>query len=312
MVALTIVVRRNLIAAVVLAGFFSLLMAGIFVLLDAVDVAFTEAAVGAGVTTVLLLGTLGLTVSREHRPTSRPWIPLAVAITTGAILVYGTLDLPVIGDASSPANTHVSPRYIELAEVETGVPNMVTAVLASYRGYDTLGETVVIFTAGLGVLLLLGLSGAGTGVAHGGGEGETAMNHHLILRVVAKLLIPFILLFALYVQFHGDYGPGGGFQAGVLFASGFILYALVFGATYTRRVAPAPLLLFLMALGVLLYAGTGAASFWYGGNYLDYGPLGSDFVGGQLVGIFLVELGVGIAVFATMVAIYLSFAERRP
>ena len=156
MVALAIVVRRNLVAAVVLAGFYSLLMAGIFVLLDAVDVGFTEAAVGAGVTTVLLLSTLGLTVSREHRPRRRPWIPLAVAITTGAVLVYGTLDLPVLGDASSPANTHVSPRYIEMAEVETGVPNMVTAVLASYRGYDTLGETVVIFTAGLGVLLLLG------------------------------------------------------------------------------------------------------------------------------------------------------------
>jgi multicomponent Na+:H+ antiporter subunit B len=136
-------------------------------------------------------------------------------------------------------------------------------------------------------------------------------NQNLILRVVAKLLIPFILLFALYVQFHGESGPGGGFQAGVIFASAFILYALVFGADKARRVAPEWLVSTLMALGVLIYAGTGAAALLYGANFLDYGVFTADFVTGQLLGIFLVEFGVGITVAAVMVSIYLAFAERR-
>lgn len=134
---------------------------------------------------------------------------------------------------------------------------------------------------------------------------------NLILRVVAKLLIPFILLFALYVQFHGESGPGGGFQAGVIFAAAFILYALIFGAENARRVAPEWLVSTLMAFGVLMFAGTGAASLVYGANFLDYGVLGADFVQGQLLGIFLVELGVGTTVAAVMVSIYLAFAERQ-
>jgi multicomponent Na+:H+ antiporter subunit B len=134
---------------------------------------------------------------------------------------------------------------------------------------------------------------------------------HLILRVVAKLLIPLILLFGLYVQFHGETGPGGGFQAGVIFAAAFILYALVFGPENTRRVAPEWLTSTLMAIGVLLYFGTGAASLLYRANFLEYGVLSTDFVAGQKLGIFLVELGVGITVSSVMIAIYLAFAERQ-
>jgi multicomponent Na+:H+ antiporter subunit B len=136
-------------------------------------------------------------------------------------------------------------------------------------------------------------------------------SQHLILRVVSKILIPLILLFALYVQFHGESGPGGGFQAGVIFAAAFILYALVFGPENTRRVAPEWALSTLMATGILLYLGTGAASFLFGANFLEYGVLGADFVAGQLLGIFLVELGVGITVAAVMITIYLAFAERQ-
>ena len=302
--------RHSLVAAIMLAGFFSLLMAAIFFLLDAVDVAFAEAAVGAGVTTMLLLATVGLTVQREKRLPRPQWIPLLVTVAVAGLLGYGTFDLPPLGDPAAPANTHVAPRYIDLAEVETGVPNMVTAVLASYRGYDTLGELVVIFTAGLGVVLLLGLQGAGTG-SHAGGEGETRMTHHVILRVVAKLIIPFILLFALYVQFHGESGPGGGFQAGVLFATALILYALVYGTAAARLVAQPRLLFTLMAAGVLLYVVTGLMSLPYGANFLDYGIFAGHFTAGQLVGIFLVEFGVGISVAATMIAIYLAIGERR-
>jgi multicomponent Na+:H+ antiporter subunit B len=153
--ALAIVRMRSLFAIVMLSGVFSLVSALLLVTLDAVDVAFTEAAVGAGISTVLLLGTLALT-SRFERPSKRsPAIPLFVVVVTGAALVYGTLDMPNFGAADAPAQVHVAPDYLEQSPHEIGVPNVVTAILASYRGYDTLGETAVVFTAGIGVLLLL-------------------------------------------------------------------------------------------------------------------------------------------------------------
>lgn len=153
---IAIVRLRNLFAVTMLSGIYSLLAASMFVELDAVDVAFTEASVGAGITTVLFIGTLALTTRREKAPTRRPLLPLLVCIVTGAVLIYGSLDMAPYGDATAPAQMHVAPYYIEKTIPETGVPNIVTSVLASYRGYDTLGETTVIFTAGIGVILLLG------------------------------------------------------------------------------------------------------------------------------------------------------------
>ncbi|MFQ5936022.1 MAG: Na(+)/H(+) antiporter subunit B [Acidiferrobacterales bacterium] len=136
------------------------------------------------------------------------------------------------------------------------------------------------------------------------------MKHHLVLRVVAKLLIPLILLFALYVQFHGDYGPGGGFQAGVIFGAGFILYALIFGLDTARRVAPPAVVRTFVGVGVLLYAGVGVASLFLGGRYLDYSVLAHDAVHGQHIGILLIELGVGTTVAAVMITIFFTFAGR--
>ncbi len=149
---------RNLFAVAMLSGLYSLLAAALFVQLDAVDVAFTEAAVGAGIATVLTLGALALTTSREAIPERVPLLPIFIVLIVGAALVYGSLDMPLYGDPSAPAHLHVAPRYIAESMNETGVPNMVTAVLASYRGYDTLGEVTVIFTAGVGVLVLLGVA----------------------------------------------------------------------------------------------------------------------------------------------------------
>ena len=156
--AVAIVRMTNLFAIIMLFGIFSFLSAAMFIVMDAVDVAFTEAAVGAGISTVLMLATIALTKDQDEKPpiSHRPWLPLAVVITTGAALVYGTLDIPTFGDPAAPAQTHVAPYYIERSIPETGVPNIVTAVLASYRGFDTLGEVVVIFTAGIAVLLLIG------------------------------------------------------------------------------------------------------------------------------------------------------------
>ena len=137
------------------------------------------------------------------------------------------------------------------------------------------------------------------------------MTEHLVLRVVSKLLIPPILLFALYVQMHGDYGPGGGFQAGVIFAAGLVLYGLVFGTEAVRAVAPQRLLVMLACLGVLLYAGVGVASMIGGGAFLEYGALSGDPTHGNHVGIIIIEIGVGVAVASVMTIIFSVLAEWR-
>ncbi len=137
------------------------------------------------------------------------------------------------------------------------------------------------------------------------------MRQYLVLRVVAKLLLPQILLFALYVQFHGDYGPGGGFQAGVIFAAGFVLYTLIFGLDKARQVAPESALRVCAASGVLLFGGVGVAGMLGGGAFLDYGVLATDPVAGQHLGIILIELGVGITVAAVMIIVFFAFAGRR-
>ena len=136
------------------------------------------------------------------------------------------------------------------------------------------------------------------------------MKRDLVLRVVSKLLIPFVLLFALYVQFHGELGPGGGFQAGVIIAAALVLYAMIFGLPAARRVLPAPLVESMMALGVLVYAGVGVAGLLAGGNYLDYFVLDADSVHGQERGIFWVEVGVAITVSSVMLKMFFMFAGR--
>jgi len=165
--ALAVVRTTNLFAAVILAGIYSLISAGLFTVMDAVDVAFTEAAVGAGISTVLFLATLAFVGSKVKTPQlrirnisakvpdRRPIFPLVVVLVTGAILIYGTLDMPPYGNPQNPIHQHVAPRYLEESEHEIGVPNVVTSVLASYRGFDTFGETTVVFTAAIGVMILL-------------------------------------------------------------------------------------------------------------------------------------------------------------
>ncbi len=311
--AIGMVRLRNLFAVVMLSGIFSLSAAALYVVLDAVDVAFTEAAVGAGIATVLMLGTLALTTTEEAIKENWNKGALITVLIVGAVLVYGTLDMPLYGDPMAPIHHHVVPRYILDSGTEIGVPNIVTSVLASYRGYDTLGETTVIFTAAAGVMALIGRGRRH--VKHGIPEGAPAYGHstmqpHSVLRVTTKLLIPLIFLFALYVQFHGDFGPGGGFQAGVIFGSAFILYTLIFGLDNTRIVIRGWVRRAMMASGVLIFAGTGVVAMLMGGNYLDYSALAHEATHGQHLGINLVEFGVGTTVAGAMITIFLIFAGQ--
>lgn len=147
---------KNLFSTVILTGIFSLLSACLFLTMDAVDVSFTEASVGAGIATLLFLGTLVQTSAQEQKTEKTSILALLIVILTGVFLIYGISDIPPFGQADNPVQSYLSPRYVEVSPIEIGVPNMVTSVLASYRGFDTLGEVAVIFTACIGVLLMLG------------------------------------------------------------------------------------------------------------------------------------------------------------
>jgi multicomponent Na+:H+ antiporter subunit B len=322
--AAAIALTRKLLAAILLMGVYSLVSAIWFVVLDAPDVAFTEAVVGAGVSTIVLLGAILLTRAEAEKVRGlRVILPALIAVAAGALLIYAVLDLPTFGDPTSPANAYIGRTYLEIGPGEVGVPNTVTAVLASYRGFDTLGETVVIFAAGIGAALLLGFGEKASGQPVALPPGD----HNVVLRVAAKLLIPVIALFAFYVQFHGDLGPGGGFQAGVILAVAVILHALVFGLRDTMVAVRPSFARGVAAGGVLLYVGVGVVCIVNGGAFLDYDYLFPPEIEaqippwllgdpdhphhwGQHFGIFLVELGVLFTVVATMITLFYGFAGR--
>jgi multicomponent Na+:H+ antiporter subunit B len=257
---------------------------------------------------LLLLKTLTLTERHESYPARKRVLAFVIVTITGSLLVYGTWDMPEFGGALAVAHQHVASRYLEMSVLETGSPNVVTAILASYRGFDTLGELIVIFTAGIGVLVLLESRDQRASAQ----AAQPAMQQHLVLRIVAKVLIPMIMLFALYVQFHGEYGPGGGFQAGVIFAAAVILYAILFGAQAVRRVYDARMMRILAALGVLLFGGLGIVGLLTGGTFLEYTTLAANPITAQRIGILLAELGVGITVAAVLIFIFCEFDEHTP
>lgn len=260
-------------------------------------------------------------------------IGLFIVVLTGALLVYATVDFPPWADPGSPASRHVSPHYIEKTMEETSVPNIVTAVLADYRGFDTMFETTVIFGAGVACFLLLR-------VFRREGPEQRLYRHiltdmtirikdaskmptdldeferidtlwtprDLIITTVCRLLIPFIQLFALYVIAHGHHSPGGGFQGGVILGASLILLAVSHDLRTALKRMREKVNGLLCVTGVFIYAGTGALCLLFGLNFLDYSALASilhvDPVTARSHGIFIVEVGVGIAVMATMIWIY--------
>ena len=246
---------------------------------------------------------------REHRNTRvRRTLGAAAFPALFLGLVLGMSELPEFGDPGSPASTHVSPRFIEDAAAETGAANMVTAVLADYRGYDTLGEAAVIFAAGLGCLVILAAAGARPDLPTAG------MSHpfgSVVLDAAARILVPVVLLFAVYVLIHGHVSPGGGFQGGVLFGSGLIMMRLVWGPGGQDRAVPAfgPSLrgsLVMACAGILGYVGIGLAAMAFGGEFLNYGtlPLGSDPAHVRELATLGIEAAVFFAVAGTVAVLF--------
>ena len=230
----------------------------------------------------------------------------------GGLLLSAVDDFPNWGDAHSPANSSdISEYYIEKTDEKTKVPNLVTAVLADYRGYDTLFETVVIFTAGLAIMAVLGLVPINANPEDVSDDVETDM----IIKHTARLLVPVIQLFALYVVAHGHYSPGGGFQGGVIFGASLILLAITNDLPATLKRVSARTAIRLAAFGVLLYGGFGLACLLAGGNFLDYSFLANSWFGWDEVtaryhGMLWVEIGVGFTVSTIMFAIYAYLSSK--
>ena len=260
-----------------------------------------------------------------------------LVVLAGSVLAYASLEFPDWGDKNSPAATHVSPHYIQKSIEETSVPNIVTAVLADYRGFDTMFETTVVFAAGLACLLLLRVfapspatrhyrhlpTGVVVEVREGGPEemprsvflpiDSDWVPDDLINRTACRIMIPFIQLFGLYVIAHGHHSPGGGFQGGVILGAALILLALSRDLRFTQTRLKEASTGLMSALGVFIYAGVGAFCLLAGFNFLDYaglaGVLMVDPVAARSLGILFVEIGVGLAVMATMVLIYNNVAS---
>jgi multicomponent Na+:H+ antiporter subunit B len=286
--------------------------------MGAVDVAFTEASVGAGVSTVLFFAAVYQTSRRVGARKSGRTLSKAVALMatllTGLVLLIAEADFPGFADPSSPASLHVSPYYITQTLHDTNVPNMVTSVLADYRGFDTMFETAVIFTAGLAVIAILRHLKKDTPFAPPEPYIISEGYPDTIIRFVARQLVPFIQLFALYVVAHGHHSPGGGFQGGVILGASFILLAISYDFKVVLGIMSERWNVLLGNLGVLIYAGIGFLCLLLGANFLDYSMLSkvlpaTDKIMARSHGMLGIEIGVAVAVMAIVVSIYFNIVS---
>jgi len=266
------------------------------------------------------------------------YIGLIAVLLFGAVILTTSLEFPAVGDPNSPASRHVSDDYIEHALEETAVPNLVTAVLADYRSYDTMFESAVVLAAGLACFFLLRRfrrkpppyrlyrhidTGVILIIEKGGKEPTNSdeferidanwVPYDVIIEKAAGLVVPFLQLFALYVIFHGHHSPGGGFQGGVIFGATLILLALSTDLRSTLRQMPEKSSAIMASTGLFIYSGTGVLCLLLGANFLDYGILSRllavDPVMARSHGILMVEIGVGVAVSAVMIWIYYNLVS---
>ncbi|HBT21844.1 MAG TPA: sodium:proton antiporter [Verrucomicrobiales bacterium] len=316
----TALTMQNLMSAAIVFGAYSFLMCLIWTAMGAVDVAFTEAAVGAGVSTVFIVATIYNTGASAKPRKPRVGFKLfagAVAVATGAFLLSALPDFPAWGDPQSPVNSTVAPYYIENTIRDAHVPNIVTTVLADYRGFDTLLETAVVFIACIAIYSILRVDSAKSTVDEPdiiAAPPAYDPTDSLIIRQASRIMVPFMQIFALYVIAHGHYSPGGGFQGGVILGASVILLCISFDLKFVLRQWTEKKIMLLTALGVLIYAAVGVACIFMGGDYLNYNALDpvlpGDMAYARYYGILLVEIGVGVTVMFSMIGIYIILASN--
>ncbi len=305
---------KDLLGAAIVFGAYSFLMCLLWTEMGAVDVAFTEAAVGAGVSTVLFFAAVHRSSRTvRSRTTARRvynGLGLLGAGMLGGVLFYASSDFPDWADPASPASSHLSPHYITKTLTETSVPNMVTSVLADYRGFDTMFETAVVLTAGLAVLIILRLGGfRSAGPVREKAAAIGTSYNDSIIRFTTRQIVPFMQLFALYVIAHGHHSPGRGFQGGVILGASFVLLAISFDLKMSMNRISEKTSLLLANSGLLIYSGIGFICILLGANFLDYSILHTilpytDHIMARSHAMLGVEIGVALAVMAIVIVIY--------
>ncbi|MDR2008703.1 MAG: DUF4040 domain-containing protein, partial [Alphaproteobacteria bacterium] len=287
---ISLIIVNDLFVSILITGLISMIIAVIYVLLDAVDVALTEIVIGAGISTILFLIIIYLTrayhidgfnpVQRFSRKTLPNIFNAALLIVIFLLIVDALGYAPTFGDINNITNSNVIYKvYTTTGYTIFGVPNTVTMILGSFRGFDTLGEVLVILIGAIGVCLVLQIDKPNP--ANELSEKQIAANNDKALKdyitaTCVFFLIPLILLFGFYTQFHADFGAGGGFQAGVMIAATFYLMIIHFGKHIANKFMSVNYLLFFAALGAFIYAFTGIISMLLGGKYLDYSVFGSN------------------------------------
>ncbi len=307
LISIKIIFAKDLLNAVIAASIFSLLIGVSYLIMDAPDVAMTEAALGACLSTCVYLNLLSKLPPDLKNIERTNIIPASlICLLFVVTLAYMGLELPNYGDDNAPIHIHSSKYYLENTSRDIGVPSFVAAILASYRAYDTLGETSVILIAGIAVLLIFSKEDVIPWPLHG----MTKLKVYPIIKYITSFIIPYIILYSIYIQLNGESSPGGGFQAGVIFASSLIAYDLVYGNRKLSRYFPPNVLISIAVLGVAIYAIVGTISLFFNDNYLNYYSL-TNFINDKLlaqhIAIVIVEIGIGLTVSAIMYLIYNLF-----
>ncbi|AFE52709.1 putative monovalent cation/H+ antiporter subunit B [Rickettsia prowazekii str. GvV257] len=321
LISIKIIFAKDLLNAVIASSVFSVLICVSELIMDAPDVAMTEAALGACLSTCVYLNLLRKLPTNLKNIKRINIIPASVICILFVItLTYIGLELPSYGDNNTPIHMYSSKYYVENTSRDIGIPSFVAAILASYRGYDTLGETSVILIAGIAVLLVSSkksnafiprldhynsysdkqykIQCSSHGIIH--------LKVYPIIKHITNFIIPYIILYSIYIQINGEFSPGGGFQAGVIFASGLIAYNMIYGKQFFQE----NILIAVAVLGVAMYAIVGIISLFLNDNYLNYYSLThfiEDKLAAQHIAIFIVEIGIGLTVAAIMYLIYKVF-----
>ncbi|ABV73253.1 hypothetical protein A1E_01540 [Rickettsia canadensis str. McKiel] len=324
LISIKIIFAKDLLNAVIASSVFSLLIGISYLIMDAPDVAMTEAALGACLSTCVYLNLLCTLPPDLKNIENTNIIPASlICLVFVIILTYMGLELPNYGDDNAPLHMHSSKYYIENTTNDIGIPSLVAAILASYRGYDTLGETSVILIAGIAVLLVFSKKFEGDDVSKDViPQLDRGIRKNInwmpwrdygmtkIIKYITSFIIPYIILYSIYIQLNGESSPGGGFQAGVIFVSSFIAYDLVYGNQKLNRYFSPNVLIYIAILGVAIYVIVGTISLFFNDNYLNYYSL-TNFINDKLlaqhIGIFIVEIVIGVTVAAIMYLIYNLF-----
>lgn len=282
---------NKLFNSIIALGIFSLLCCISYLIMDAPDVAMTEAALGVCITTIIMLKVSNNFSSTKELEKHNRILALIISSAFAAFLIYAGMDLPEFGDASSPVHSYVIDYYHENTYSEIGIPSFVAAILASYRGYDTFGETLVIYIAGICTIFLLSFLE----------EEPDEFEENIIISTSSKIAFPIIAVFVLYIQINGTTSPGGGFQAGAILAS--LYMAMNLGLNYRVDIRH---LVTYSTFGICIYMIPGIIAILTGYEFLNYNALRLGSMS-QKIGIEIVELGIALTVSSTIVILYQCF-----